>query len=302
MQLTVGNDLFASLVAIFTSSFVALALVGHIVKRGRRKAIADEIKSIALTAVWEAARRRHATVTAEHVAGTLLFVPEVVQAVSVAGSSCADLRSAIAAELEKLPVVDDPQNVPVAGDSFTEVFALAEQLGIDHPREVPRRVVAGLLGVGGRAVAEIFERHGVRAHMVPDSGIAVGPKPEPSGQANSYRLPPEAPVFASVVFWNDSKTSMEVVSDILRDIFAMSETEAMYVTMKVHHGGSAAARVAERGEANSLAARAEKAARAQGMPLRVTVEPCEEQGRGGGGGWSGRARTLLEHVVRGTGT
>ena len=144
-----------------------------------------------------------------------------------------------------------------------------------HPREVPRSILRGLLGVGGTDAAEILSRYGVRAESVPVRRGAVDSAKRGTREgawAASYRAPPRAPSHAQVVFWNDSKTTMAVVLDILRGVFTMTDTEATYLMLGVHHRGSAVVCIAEEREASALAARAEKVAREQGMPLRVTVE------------------------------
>jgi ATP-dependent Clp protease adaptor protein ClpS len=80
------------------------------------------------------------------------------------------------------------------------------------------------------------------------------------------------PPLAEIVFWNDPRTTMEVVIEILVLVFEMSQTRATYLMLTIHYLGRTTVRSCPRSEAESLAARAISIALEKGMPLKVTVE------------------------------
>jgi ATP-dependent Clp protease adaptor protein ClpS len=75
-----------------------------------------------------------------------------------------------------------------------------------------------------------------------------------------------------VVFHNDDFTPMELVIEILENLFKMSEEQAVEITMEIHNSGSAIAGIYPFDIAEQKALEAVAVARANGAPLMVTAE------------------------------
>ena len=81
-----------------------------------------------------------------------------------------------------------------------------------------------------------------------------------------------SPARFHVLMLNDDYTSMEFVIAMLEQHFRKSPTEASWIMLNIHHKGSAICGTYPRDIAESKAAKVHKAARAEGFPLRCTVE------------------------------
>ena len=79
-----------------------------------------------------------------------------------------------------------------------------------------------------------------------------------------------------VVIHNDDFTTMEFVVTILVQIFLKSQEEAEALMLQVHHSSKAVVGIYSYDIAASKARKATEMARAEGYPLRLTVEPEEE--------------------------
>lgn len=75
-----------------------------------------------------------------------------------------------------------------------------------------------------------------------------------------------------VVMYNDDFTPMDVVVDILIDVFHKNYDEAVAIMMTVHKGNKAVVGVYSYDMAKTKAAKAVKIARELGYPFRVEVE------------------------------
>ena len=75
-----------------------------------------------------------------------------------------------------------------------------------------------------------------------------------------------------VVMYNDDFTPMDVVVDILTDVFHKSYEEAVAIMMTVHKGNKAVVGVYSYDIAKTRAGKAVKIARELGYPFRVEVE------------------------------
>lgn len=75
-----------------------------------------------------------------------------------------------------------------------------------------------------------------------------------------------------VIFHNDDFTTMDFVVKVLRQVFFLSEAEAFDIMMKVHHDGNATAGSYILDIARSKAQTTMRMARAEGFPLRVTIQ------------------------------
>lgn len=87
-------------------------------------------------------------------------------------------------------------------------------------------------------------------------------------ESESIKLPPEK----DVVMYNDDFTSMDFVVDILVSVFNKSHETAEQLMLLIHQQGSAIVGTYTFDIAVSRAALAEKLARKNKYPLRVTVE------------------------------
>ena len=90
----------------------------------------------------------------------------------------------------------------------------------------------------------------------------------------------QPPHLWKVIFINDDQTPMELVIDLLTGIFKHSETSAKDITLEIHNDGSAVYWI-QTGTGNYIypfeiaeqkGVEATGLARANGSPLRITVE------------------------------
>jgi ATP-dependent Clp protease adaptor protein ClpS len=85
------------------------------------------------------------------------------------------------------------------------------------------------------------------------------------------------PSLYKVLIHNDNYTTREFVVDVLRSIFHHSETNATRIMLHVHHQGVGVAGVYPFEVAEMKARKAEQAAREHEFPLKLTLEPDEEE-------------------------
>jgi len=85
----------------------------------------------------------------------------------------------------------------------------------------------------------------------------------------------ERPRLYKVLLFNDDFTPREFVVQILKAEFSMSEEQAYRVMMTAHRRGLCVVAVFVKDVAETKAARATEAARKQGFPLLLDVEPEE---------------------------
>lgn len=81
-----------------------------------------------------------------------------------------------------------------------------------------------------------------------------------------------------VVFWNDDYTTKWFVVHVLEQFFHMDETTATAFMLAVHEEGKGVAGIYTRDIAETKAAHLTEYARENGMPLKVTAEPDEDDG------------------------
>lgn len=82
----------------------------------------------------------------------------------------------------------------------------------------------------------------------------------------------QPPKLWKVVFLNDDHTPMDLVIELLTNIFKHSETKAKDITLEIHESGSAIAGVYPFEIAEQKGIEATGVARQHGSPLRITVE------------------------------
>ena len=82
----------------------------------------------------------------------------------------------------------------------------------------------------------------------------------------------QPPKLWKVVFLNDDQTPMDLVIDLLTEIFKHTESKAKDITLEIHETGSGLAGVYAYEIAEQRSIEATNIARANGSPLRITVE------------------------------
>lgn len=103
-----------------------------------------------------------------------------------------------------------------------------------------------------------------------DSGVVTENKPK-------ERL--KRPRMYRVLVHNDDYTTREFVVDVLVDVFHHSEARATEIMLHVHYNGVGVAGVYTREIAETKIAIVEKLAREREFPLRLTMEPDEDEGQ-----------------------
>lgn len=100
----------------------------------------------------------------------------------------------------------------------------------------------------------------------------------PNHQHNTERgtkLKPREPEMYNVVMHNDDMTTMDFVVGVLISVFFKPTAEAIELMMTIHESGSAVVGQYYYDIAQSKAQKAQRIARDNGFPLRVTVEPID---------------------------
>jgi len=83
----------------------------------------------------------------------------------------------------------------------------------------------------------------------------------------------QPPKLWKVVLLNDDKTPMEFVIEVLTGIFKHAQDRAKDITLEIHNTGSAVAGVYTHEIAEQKGIDSTQAARQNGFPLVVTIEP-----------------------------
>jgi ATP-dependent Clp protease adaptor protein ClpS len=82
----------------------------------------------------------------------------------------------------------------------------------------------------------------------------------------------QPPKMWKVVFLNDDQTPMELVIELLTQVFKHDESRAREITLEIHETGSGIAGVYTFEIAEQRGIEATNIARANGSPLRIQVE------------------------------
>jgi len=83
----------------------------------------------------------------------------------------------------------------------------------------------------------------------------------------------QPPKLWKVVLLNDDKTPMEFVIEVLTGIFKHAQDRAKDITLEIHNTGSAVAGIYTHEIAEQKGIDSTQAARQNGFPLVVTIEP-----------------------------
>lgn len=88
---------------------------------------------------------------------------------------------------------------------------------------------------------------------------------------------PKKPRLFRVLLHNDDYTTREFVVYVLSTVFHRSEPDAVQIMLHVHHTGVGVAGVYTREIAETKIQTVERMAREQDFPLRLSMEPEEEE-------------------------
>jgi len=83
----------------------------------------------------------------------------------------------------------------------------------------------------------------------------------------------QPPKLWKVVLLNDDKTPMEFVIEVLTSIFKHAQDRAKDITLEIHNTGSAVAGIYTHEIAEQKGIDSTQAARQNGFPLVITIEP-----------------------------
>jgi ATP-dependent Clp protease adaptor protein ClpS len=107
------------------------------------------------------------------------------------------------------------------------------------------------------------------AHKVdPDSNVVTETRTK-----NKEKL--QKPPLYKVLLHNDNYTTREFVVAVLREVFHKNETDAVQIMLHVHYNGIGVAGVYTYEVAETKIKTVEAAARDNGFPLRLSMEPEE---------------------------
>ena len=221
-------------------------------------------------AVADARSSGQKSVTLTHVAVGLLADPAV-------GRELEDRGVSLAALYEELAKLLPPKNDAALSTlpSFdADVQALLRDLHNSRERPTPTHLLDALLATGPEPIRAAFRRH----DLTPES------RRRPPARANAARdairsAPRSGPYRGlpktddvCVVLWNDDRTTMEFVVELLRGPFAIVPPRAVWLMLQVHREGSAVIGRFDRRSAEQLVAVASGLARDKRFPLRMTIE------------------------------
>jgi ATP-dependent Clp protease adaptor protein ClpS len=262
----VVSDIEAALAAGAVAPAVVAWLWRYAVVRRR---VHGELYVLALTVGNDARRRKHTVVTPDHLLVTALSIPDVVEVLGEACSADA-LVTEVETRLAECPTKEgEPGAVPWSAEAGFVVRSALARAWWGQP--LSHALLDSLAAFEGSAVQELLARNGVRRGAV--AARRTEPPPSPSASAgNPYRQPLGAAPRARVVFWNDPKTTMVIVMEILKQVFCYSETRALYLMLTVHNQGKTTVWLGPRAEGADLVDRATRLAREQGYPLKVTLD------------------------------
>jgi ATP-dependent Clp protease adapter protein ClpS/histone H3/H4 len=205
-------------------------------------------------------RQKRSTITAADVVYVALFDPEVTRAIDLSRPALENLRNALLRHLVELPPTDLPLELDAAASTL---FERAAERAKDDKRDAltPSDLVAVAAGAAGIPPGVM---DGVRLEQHPNAE-----RTDPASLDYRGTSPPD---LRQVIVWDDDKTTMEHVVDVVTTCFAKSEVEATLLMLETHDEGAASLGTYTPAEAVDLVRRANESSRSQGMPLRLTLE------------------------------
>jgi ATP-dependent Clp protease adapter protein ClpS len=251
----------------------------------------DDLELVAKTMATDAVRRKHDLITPEHLLRALLAIPEIEDALAPRcqfGSLCAALEARLAERAVRPESVSPSVSTEVGVLVRAAYVAATSRFPASHGHDVARAILSRLIEEETGPAHELLVKHGLRpgVPLLPDKPASGSGTPSASpvtrsgdraSTAGPYREAQSTGRQARVVFWNDDRTKMDQVVEILGTVFSIDPTRALYLMLAVHTRGRADVWRGAQDEADVLARHATNLARSRGAPLRVTVEPSAHQ-------------------------
>ncbi|NBU21897.1 ATP-dependent Clp protease adapter ClpS [bacterium] len=100
----------------------------------------------------------------------------------------------------------------------------------------------------------------------PEEGVAI---------LEESKIKVQEPRSFAVLLHNDDYTSMDFVVEVLKRFFRKNPPEAVQIMLQIHHEGKGVAGIFHLQIAETKVVQVHGYARAQGFPLRCTLEPLE---------------------------
>jgi len=222
------------------------------------------------TAVTLAHAHGHDELTLAHVTLALLPDPRVAEHLEARGVRVKEIYDAVEALLP--PRAKETQRPPHVDERCASVLAFR-----GHTSLSSCDLLASILR-NDDAIRAVFERHGVDVARWRDRtqrATAIDHAETPDDRA-PYRAAHREDRSVEVVFWNDDRTPMQFVIDVLRGTFGLREAHAIRVMLVVHTRGSAVVCPCGSDEGERLVAIVREAAARRGYPLRATSRARSE--------------------------
>lgn len=228
-----------------------------------------DVKTALARALADATARRHHGVDVAHLLRALLACPAVETCVTAMKVDVAAAREALDATLAELPRSRWLSFRPLsAGYEDLLVRGIAHAIASARTEVTAPFLVAHLLAKLDEAPAARLAKVGF-TRLAFTQVVAHGAIEPP---------PPPASGVVSVVFCDDPFTTMEMVVEVLRDVFDVT-SEARTLMLRVHHMGRAVVVTMDAALAKTKIDAAHARAGAAGMPLRVLAEPVAAEPR-----------------------
>ncbi len=255
-----------------TTSVAAVALAVRSTRKGRVQVTGDVLEILGI-AMRDAEQRGHRPATVTHLALAILAEPTIARDLDERGVSLEDLYD----DIERLlpPRGDAPVTLTLRDGEESDIVPLLKASGRHGGfGPGPRHVFRALLESEHQALRDVFARHGVTAGRLPPPSspkLDAGSPPR-RPEVGPYRGAPNVNASSEVILWNDKKTTMPFVIELLRGSFGVVEPQATRLMLAIHRDGLAVVGTYERHEAERLARTSMQFARDNGFPLKVTVE------------------------------
>jgi ATP-dependent Clp protease adapter protein ClpS len=243
-----------SFLPVVVGALLGIGLLAQKLEAVRRR----PINAVLSAAAHEAGSRGHELITLEHLMLSLSYDDGIESLIVSKGIDADRLREGLREELARVTVTPDLKTLPELDSRAELVVRLASaRRAYPTPRSLFDAIEDG---------PDSCARTLLAARGEPRSN------PEPPADASGpYRSPPR-PGTTAVRLWNDKRTTVACVVGALVEHVGVDESRACYLAYRVHFEGSFVVALREKSEAEEVAQRMMKAARAKGFPLRVTTE------------------------------